>query len=95
MSCRELREVVLFEVLDNGYKRTYAKQFLLTGNADPPHCGCCKDKCGIYSGICAKTFLQVRKDSIVRFLESHHFSREILSIANGDNVVHVLWKGKR
>ena len=53
------------------------------------------DKCGICTGAWFKTFLRVNKDSVVQFLKSHHFSKEVPLIARNNNVVDVLWKGER
>jgi hypothetical protein len=90
---RELLEVVTFEVLNHGCKHACAKWFLSTRKADPHPCGWvhkhCVDKCRICSGDWSNTFLRVRKESVVRFLESHHFSKEMPLIARGDNVVDV------
>ena len=37
----------------------------------------------------SQSFVSLHKDSVVRFLESHHFSKEMPLIAHGDNVVDV------
>ena len=99
-SRREPLEVILFEVLDLGCNHVCAEWFLSTGKTEPlpvqwiiyKHC---MDKCGICTGAWSKTFLRVNKDSVVQFLESHHFSKEMLLIARNDTVVDVLWKGER
>ena len=36
--------------------------------------------------------LRVQEGSVAQFLESHHFSKEVLLIARGGNIVNVLWK---
>ena len=92
--------MVLFEVLDLGCKHVCAELFLSAGEVEPPPVQCiiqkrCMDKCGICTGAWSKTFLRVNKDSVVRFLESHHFSKEVPLIARNDNVVGILWKGER
>jgi len=96
---KEILEVVQFFVLDRGCWHKCAEWFLSCGRVEAPRStyasNDCGTKCAMCTGEWASIFLPVKKDRVVRFLESEYFGKRVPLLAEGANIIDVLWSGEK
>ena len=95
----EILEVVQFFVLDRGCWHSCAEWFLSCGRVERPpptnRCINCGTKCAMCTGAWSDIFLPVKKERVIRFLESDYFGKRVPLLADRANIVDVLWSGEK
>lgn len=93
----EILDVLRFFVFNCGCQHARGSWFLLHGalSLHPPVLAPCGNKCAICTGKWSNIFMRVKKDRVIRFLQSDHFEKWVPLPAKNDNIVDVLWTGER